>query len=237
MHPDGRLQRLRIAIAHPGEVRAGWSVIAELARRAGTRPRRADAAPMAFAQLVAAVPFYARDHARGDRRRAACAGPSARRGGCATPRRRPAPRPRRGRRPAAAAAGAAAERRAAARDLPPDLGRARGRDLAGAPVHDRPASRSSSRPRTRARLGHRRRRRRSTVAQNGTRLRGDAPRPLRRPAGHRVPRRRDRRPTRPTRSPSRSIEVVQAVTIAFARRQLLRAVVGPDRQGARDLRA
>ena len=32
VHPDGRLQRLRIAIAHPGEVRAGWSVLAELAR-------------------------------------------------------------------------------------------------------------------------------------------------------------------------------------------------------------
>ena len=35
VHPDGRLQRLRIAIAHPGEVRAGWAVLAELARRAG----------------------------------------------------------------------------------------------------------------------------------------------------------------------------------------------------------
>ena len=34
-HPDGRIQRLRIAIAHPGEVRAGWSVLSELARRCG----------------------------------------------------------------------------------------------------------------------------------------------------------------------------------------------------------
>src|SRR5436305_1046248 len=35
VHPDGRLQRLRPAIARPGEVRAGWRVIAELAMRLG----------------------------------------------------------------------------------------------------------------------------------------------------------------------------------------------------------
>ena len=34
-HPDGRLQRLRAAIGHPGDVRAEWSVLAELARRVG----------------------------------------------------------------------------------------------------------------------------------------------------------------------------------------------------------
>ena len=33
VHPDGRLQRLRPAIERQGEVRAGWWVIAELARR------------------------------------------------------------------------------------------------------------------------------------------------------------------------------------------------------------
>ncbi|MGA2009640.1 MAG: NADH-quinone oxidoreductase subunit NuoG [Solirubrobacteraceae bacterium] len=58
VHPDGRLQRLRIAIAHPGEVRSGWAVLAELARRCGLDvgvTRSADA----FEQLVAAVPFYA----------------------------------------------------------------------------------------------------------------------------------------------------------------------------------
>jgi NADH-quinone oxidoreductase subunit G len=57
VHPDGRLQRLRIAIAHPGEVRSGWAVLAELGRRIGTDfdvQRSADA----FEQLVAAVPFY-----------------------------------------------------------------------------------------------------------------------------------------------------------------------------------
>jgi NADH-quinone oxidoreductase subunit G len=57
VHPDGRLQRLRIAIAHPGQVRAGWSVLAEIARRAGL-DLGVQSSPMAFSQLVAAVPFY-----------------------------------------------------------------------------------------------------------------------------------------------------------------------------------
>jgi NADH-quinone oxidoreductase subunit G len=58
VHPDGRLQRLRIAVAHAGEVKEGWAVLAEIARRAGIEfgiERSADA----FEQLVAAVPFYA----------------------------------------------------------------------------------------------------------------------------------------------------------------------------------
>jgi len=57
VHPDGRLQRLRTAIAHPGSVRAGWSVIAEVGRRAGL-DTGVLTSPMAFAQLVQAVPFY-----------------------------------------------------------------------------------------------------------------------------------------------------------------------------------
>ena len=57
VHPDGRLQRLRTAIAHPGAVRAGWSVIAEIARRAGL-DTGVLTSPMAFAELVQAVPFY-----------------------------------------------------------------------------------------------------------------------------------------------------------------------------------
>ena len=57
VHPDGRLQRLRTAIAHPGQVRSGWSVLAELARRAGL-DTGVLTSPMAFAQLVEAVPFY-----------------------------------------------------------------------------------------------------------------------------------------------------------------------------------
>ncbi len=58
-HPDGRVQRLRIAIAHPGEVRAGWSVLSELARRCGAAELGVETAKQAFEQLVAAVPQYA----------------------------------------------------------------------------------------------------------------------------------------------------------------------------------
>jgi NADH-quinone oxidoreductase subunit G len=57
VHPDGRLQRLRPAVAHAGEVKPGWAVLTEIARRAGTDlgiERTADA----FEQLVAAVPVY-----------------------------------------------------------------------------------------------------------------------------------------------------------------------------------
>jgi NADH-quinone oxidoreductase subunit G len=57
VHPDGRLQRLRTAIAHPGEVRAGWSVIADIAKSAGL-DLQVLTSPMAFAQLTATVPFY-----------------------------------------------------------------------------------------------------------------------------------------------------------------------------------
>ncbi|HTX31371.1 MAG TPA: NADH-quinone oxidoreductase subunit NuoG [Solirubrobacteraceae bacterium] len=57
VHPDGRIQRLRTAVAHPGEVRAGWSVIAEVAKRVGL-DLGVLTSSMAFAQLVEAVPFY-----------------------------------------------------------------------------------------------------------------------------------------------------------------------------------
>jgi NADH-quinone oxidoreductase subunit G len=57
VHPDGRIQRLRVAIAHPGEVRAGWWVIAEIAKRAG-HDLGVLTSGMAFKQLVEAVPFY-----------------------------------------------------------------------------------------------------------------------------------------------------------------------------------
>jgi NADH-quinone oxidoreductase subunit G len=57
VHPDGRVQRLRAAIAHPGQIRATWSVIAELAKRAGL-DLNVLTSPMAFRQLVDAVPFY-----------------------------------------------------------------------------------------------------------------------------------------------------------------------------------
>ncbi len=57
IHPDGRIQRLRMAIAHPGEVRAGWSVIADIAKRCGLDTGVLTGG-MAFRQLVDAVPFY-----------------------------------------------------------------------------------------------------------------------------------------------------------------------------------
>jgi len=57
VHPDGRLQRLRTAIKHPGDVRAGWQVLADVARSAGT-DLGVLTAGMAFKQLVEAVPFY-----------------------------------------------------------------------------------------------------------------------------------------------------------------------------------
>jgi NADH-quinone oxidoreductase subunit G len=58
VHPDGRLQRLRPAIARPGEVRAGWQVLAELARRLACDLEVLTGAE-ASRQLFAAVPFYA----------------------------------------------------------------------------------------------------------------------------------------------------------------------------------
>jgi NADH-quinone oxidoreductase subunit G len=58
VHPDGRLQRLRPAIARPGEVRAEWQVIAELALGLGL-DLDVLSASMASQQLFATVPFYA----------------------------------------------------------------------------------------------------------------------------------------------------------------------------------
>ena len=57
VHPDGRLQRLRIAVAHAGEVRPGWWVLSEIAAACGL-DNGVQRAGDAFAQLVAAVPFY-----------------------------------------------------------------------------------------------------------------------------------------------------------------------------------
>ncbi len=57
VHPDGRVQRQRIAIAHPGEVRPGWWVLTEIATACGL-DTGVERAGDAFAQLVAAVPFY-----------------------------------------------------------------------------------------------------------------------------------------------------------------------------------
>ena len=58
VHPDGRLQRIRQAIAHQGETRFEWQVIADVARRAGL-DLGVLTGGMALTQLAAAVPFYA----------------------------------------------------------------------------------------------------------------------------------------------------------------------------------
>jgi NADH-quinone oxidoreductase subunit G len=57
-HPDGRLQRLRQAIGHPGEVRQPALVLAELCSRLGAQVD-ALATPMVTQQVSEAVPFYA----------------------------------------------------------------------------------------------------------------------------------------------------------------------------------
>jgi NADH-quinone oxidoreductase subunit G len=57
-HPDGRVQRLRPAIGHPGAVRSEWSVIAELAQRIGL-DLGVLTGSMASTRLFDAVPFYA----------------------------------------------------------------------------------------------------------------------------------------------------------------------------------
>jgi NADH-quinone oxidoreductase subunit G len=56
-HPDGRLQRVRQAIAHPGEIRSGWAVLAELSARLG-KPLPVPTMPGIFNELAQVVPFY-----------------------------------------------------------------------------------------------------------------------------------------------------------------------------------
>jgi NADH-quinone oxidoreductase subunit G len=57
VHPDGRIQRLRAAVRHPGKSRAEWQVIAELAQRVGLDLDVLSGA-MASQQLFDAVPQY-----------------------------------------------------------------------------------------------------------------------------------------------------------------------------------
>ena len=58
VHPDGRVQRLRAAIKHPGQVRASWQVLTDMATATGVETGILTAG-MAFQQLTKAVPFYA----------------------------------------------------------------------------------------------------------------------------------------------------------------------------------
>jgi NADH-quinone oxidoreductase subunit G len=57
-HPDGRLQRVRQAIAHQGGNRFEWQVIADVASRAGV-DFGVFTSGMVLNQIAAAVPFYA----------------------------------------------------------------------------------------------------------------------------------------------------------------------------------
>jgi len=57
-HPDGRIQRLRQAIGHPGEVRQPALVLADICARLGTAVD-ALTTPIVTEQVAAAVPFYA----------------------------------------------------------------------------------------------------------------------------------------------------------------------------------
>ncbi|MCD6014754.1 MAG: NADH-quinone oxidoreductase, chain [Solirubrobacterales bacterium] len=57
-HPDGRLQRLRPAVPHPGNVHPIWQVLAELGARLG-HETGIGSVPEAVATIAAEVPFYA----------------------------------------------------------------------------------------------------------------------------------------------------------------------------------
>ena len=57
-HPDGRVQRLRPNVPHPGAVRLGWQWLVELSARLGDETG-IDSAPEALEALAAEIPFYA----------------------------------------------------------------------------------------------------------------------------------------------------------------------------------
>jgi NADH-quinone oxidoreductase subunit G len=57
-HPDGRLQRLRPGIPHPGRVRPMWQVLVELSALLGDETG-IDSAPEALEAIASDVPFYA----------------------------------------------------------------------------------------------------------------------------------------------------------------------------------
>jgi NADH-quinone oxidoreductase subunit G len=56
-HPDGRVQRVRQAVAHAGARRAQWQVLAQLASRVGLH-LEVDSARAASQRVFEAVPFY-----------------------------------------------------------------------------------------------------------------------------------------------------------------------------------
>ncbi len=56
-HPDGRIQRVRQALGHAGESRAGWSVLADLCERVDA-PTGSRSSSAVTALIAEAVPFY-----------------------------------------------------------------------------------------------------------------------------------------------------------------------------------
>src|SRR5207248_9145973 len=58
VHPDGRLQRVRQAIGHPGEVRPVWWALEQIAQRLGNGTG-AVSSSLVSDQLFAGIPFYA----------------------------------------------------------------------------------------------------------------------------------------------------------------------------------
>ena len=57
-HPDGRIQRLRPSVPHPGDTRHGWQWLAELSSRLG-HETGIDSSTEALEALAGEVPFYA----------------------------------------------------------------------------------------------------------------------------------------------------------------------------------
>ena len=227
-HPDGRLQRLRPAIGHPGDgARRSGRCIAELAPARRPRPRRPHRRRWRPRQLFEAVPFYAGPDARRDRRPGrALAGARRRRGLPAPPSS--SPLDARGRRRAAAPRAPTARLRLGTfRSIwaAPEVAR-----LARAAVPAPATSASSSRPPTpsaSARQGDR-----VDVGSDGhdasTRrspLRAAAP------AGTRLPRTGTRDSPTPRRGPL--VEVRRAMTEPVARRRSATTSRGGSRSSRR----
>ena len=219
----------------PAQVRAGWSVLAELAKRAGLDP-----GVLTSADGVRAAGRGGAVLRRASRSRrsaaAACAGRSAR-------RRRRCPARRLRRRPRDRAHAGSRSRRRARRTARLRLGTYR--SIWAAPeVEISPALQFTDRPPAGRALA--RGRRSAWASRTATTVDGRRRTEPGCSATRRGPHRRPGRAPRssPTGIATDSanaltepmIEVHQAM-IALRRRQLLRALVDPDRQGARDLRA
>ena len=203
-HPDGRIQRLRQAIGHPGDVRPVWSVLAELSARLGIPGEPPFlTSPMVSRALFDAIPFYAGltlEEIGGKGRRwqersaaaAAPAAPAAPRAGGARDTARAARDP---------------ERRPAPRHRPLAVGRSRDRTRADPALPcPGPARRALRRGRRATRRGQRRRGHRRPQRVERPRRGGAARRPA---AAERLPLRGDGRAQRhrahrtPRRAPSR----------------------------------